>query len=114
MADRRRALQTDQTGQFVVYDRRTGEVLTVHHVTALAGVRVPSDEAIVRSLRACAAKALGRPVGELGILRAREAPVMSPDLRVDVASGKLQNQRRSDSVKNVRVEGASPAAPARP
>ena len=114
MADRRRALQTDQTGQFVVYDRRTGEVLTVHHVTALAGVPVPSDEAIVCSLRAFAAKALGRRVGELGILRTQEAPAMSPDLRVDVASGKLRNQRRSDSVRSVRVEGTSPAAPVGP
>jgi hypothetical protein len=110
-----RTLRTEETGYFVVYDRRTGQVLAVHHVTALPGVRVPSDDAIARRMRACAAEAIGRRAAELAILRTPEAPAVSPALRVDIATGKLRSDRREDRVTTDQPEGeTSPAAPTSP
>lgn len=111
---RRRTVKSAQTGHFVMYDRRTGRVLAVHHLTALPGVQAPSEAVIVRRLRACTADAVGRRGAELAILRTREAPVVSPSLRVDVAAGRLRGADHATRAAE-RPEGdTSPSAPARP
>ena len=111
---RRRTLGSEQTGHFVVYERRTGRVLAAHHLTALPGVPIPREEVIVRRLRTCAADALGRRALELAVLRTREAPAMSASLRVDVAAGRLRGADQTRGAPD-RSEGDTvPSATAGP
>jgi hypothetical protein len=111
---RRRTLASEQTVHFVVYERRTGRMLAAHHLTALPGVRIPSEEVIVRRLRTCAADVLGRRAVDLAVLRTREAPAMSAPLRVDVATGRLRGADQPFGAPD-RLEGdTSPSATAGP
>jgi hypothetical protein len=87
-----------ETAHFVVYDKRSGQILAVHHVTALPGVSAPSDDVVTRRVRACAAEALGRASTDLAVLATPRPPVISPGVRVDTATGRLTRpERRSTS-----------------
>jgi hypothetical protein len=104
----RRIIRAEETAHFVVYDKRTGAILAVHHVSALPGVRAPSEAVITRRVRACAAEALRRRPVELAILTTRDAPTISPGLRVDVSSGRLraagrQPSREGDTAPEVQL-----------
>lgn len=100
-----RIIQVEETAHFVVYDRRTGEVLAVHHISALPGVRAPSEHVITRRVRTCAAEALGRRPAELAVLTTPDAPAISPALRVDLTTGRLRTEDRAPGEGKQPPEG---------
>ena len=89
-----RVLDREQTAHFIVYNRRTGNILAVHHLSAFSGVRAPSDRVIERRVLGCAAEALNCATGELRLLATPEATSVSPGMRVDPVTGKLQYPQR--------------------
>ena len=106
MPERRaRTYDAEQSATFVIHDRASGEVLAVHHITALPGVRTQSDRLVKAQVVQCAADALGRAVGDLGVVQAKERLSMAPGLRVDPATGKLRAPKptRSSGVDSSAV-----------
>jgi hypothetical protein len=98
----------ERTAYFIVYDARSGDILAVHHVTALPGVRVPSDALVQRRVLACAADALDRSAADLRLLATPEAQTISPGLRIDVSTGKLSApQRQHKSARGAKTDGGS-------
>ena len=91
----------DSTGRqkrtFLVFDRKTGDVVSVHHVTAAAGVELPG-EAVLEAwvLRTSGAKPTSQ---ELGVIAHEENVVDGTALRVDVQTRRVisrEADRRSD------------------
>ena len=102
----------EQTAHFVIYDAKTGRILAVHHVTALAGMRVPTEALVQKRVLACAAEALDRNAADLRLLATAEAKTVSPGVRVDVATAKLvapaprrgvQERAKSGGTKSVET-----------
>ena len=115
MAERKRTTTgREQTFHFVVYDRRSGRVLAVHHVTARSGVRVPGEAVMLRRLLACAAGDLDCRAADLAVLRTSEAPTVSPSLSVDVATGRLRAGDDATPAADRPEGGTQPSAVALP
>ena len=74
---------------YVVYDRRTGEILHTHDVSAAPGAQVPEDDQLARFILDHAVHTTGRHAGELDCLKVA-AGTMQPKFtyRVDVATGR--------------------------
>jgi hypothetical protein len=108
------AAVVERTAHFIIYEARSGDIVAVHHVTALPGVKVPSDAFVQKRVLACAAEALDRDAAALRLLATAEAPTMAPGMRVDVTTrvlSKAQTQRgaapkdRTDRSPVVHVTG---------
>jgi hypothetical protein len=108
MADRiPRTYDTQQTACFVIYDRRSGDILAVHHLSALPGVRSHSDRVVRKRVLMCAAEALERPTGDLRLLRTSRPITVAPGLSVDVATGTLRQSKRP-RLDDEKVGGVRP------
>jgi hypothetical protein len=98
---RKRAGRTergDRTAGYIVYDRRTGAILAVHHVTLMAGTRKISERLMRQRVRQCASEAIGLPVSALGIASTRLSnPTAEAGAHIDVATGRLVTRLRDDA-----------------
>lgn len=102
----------DKTAHFILYDARSGAILAVHHVTALPGVRVPSEALVQKRVLACAAEALGRNAADLRVLATPEAQTILPGLRVDASTGTLSTPgARHGGARDDRTDGESASGP---
>ena len=95
------AAVVEQTAHFIIYEARSGDILAVHHVTALPGVTVPSDAFVQKRVLACAAEALDRDAAELRLLGTAEAHGIAPGMRIDVSTTSL-------SMPDTRRQGSQP------
>lgn len=73
------------TKTFAVFDRSTGEILSIHHMSAAAGASLPDAQTLEAQALQTAAANLDRPC-ELGVT-AHDAGAVDPaNYRVDVES----------------------------
>jgi hypothetical protein len=82
MAKRRHAL---------VFDQKSGEVRTIHHLAALPGARVPSDRFLRKAIRDCASEGLSLSARSLAVA-IHDTPAgfrHRANLRVDLKTGNL-------------------------
>ena len=82
---------------FVVFDRRTGDVLHHHMVSAAPGADIPDDDQLARFILDHAVHATRRHASEVDCLKV-PADALKPkcSYRVDVSEGKLIETVRSD------------------
>ena len=78
------------TRHAIVFDKKSGQALTVHSVTALPGARVPSDRLLLREIRKCAAEDLKRAERSVAVhLHEKGDILFSEGLRVEARAGRL-------------------------
>jgi hypothetical protein len=76
-----------QKRTFLVFNRKTGDVVSVHHVTAAAGVKLPDDAVLeARVLRTSGAEPTSQ---ELGVIAHEGNVVGGTALRVDVQTRRV-------------------------
>lgn len=96
LKDVARASCGKQKRTFLVFNRKTGDVVNVHHVTAAAGVKLPDDAVLeARVLRTSGAEPTSQ---ELGVIAHEGNVVDGTALRVDVQTRRVisrEAERRS-------------------
>jgi hypothetical protein len=83
--------KVEQTTHYAVYDRRSGELVTVHHVTLMAGARALSGDVIQKRVLTCAALAFERPRAALRVTATARPIDIKPRAQGDVSKGKMQS-----------------------
>jgi hypothetical protein len=99
----------EQTAHFIVYEAGSGDILAVHHLTALPGMRVPSNALVQKRVLACAAEALARSAAELRLLATSHAQTISPGMRVDPSTQQLPAAGPQRSGPRDAKRGGAPA-----
>jgi hypothetical protein len=107
----RRFLDADETTCYVVYDRRSGDVLMAHQITGLSGLSVPGEETIRRQVVACAAAALGRSGASLAAVAVPQPLEITDGMRVDVATAKLQEAKKRAGPRGGKTRDAAGLMP---
>jgi hypothetical protein len=74
------------TLSFLVYDASTGEVLSIHQMSAASDASLPDREALEAHALRTVAASLGRPHDALGVIAHETGDVDPARLQVDVRS----------------------------
>jgi hypothetical protein len=86
------------TRHALISDKKSGQVLSVHHLQFLPGGRVPTDRFLTKTIRDCAAKALEIPPRTLQVTFHEEPDFyLRPGLMVERSSGKLRVRPKARS-----------------